>query len=257
MNIYQQDSTLIDSLPERLWTPISPFEGHGASGALAPQMTGHGGLDWIFILTTSILFLFAILRYHNTKRIDFLLRGALSRAGANQVLRESSVFNHQTFLPLFFLYISATTLFLYTIMDNYPLHFIVELPPPVMIIIIFFSFLVFFLIKIFALFIGGWVFKNSFTTFEYIHNIFLFNVLVTIVLFPLIYLLAYIGSVWLLWFSTGLLAALFLYRFLRGIGIGLSDSKFSIFHLFLYLCTLEILPLLVMAKILERYIFIG
>jgi hypothetical protein len=44
-------------------------------------------------------------------------------------------------------------------------------------------------------------------------------------------------------------------RFVRGLTIGLSDPKFSLFHLFLYLCTLEILPLAFAAKFFSKYFF--
>jgi hypothetical protein len=48
---------------------------------------------------------------------------------------------------------------------------------------------------------------------------------------------------------------LFIYRFFRGLSIGTGNTKFSLFHLFLYLCTLEILPYMIVAKLVLKYIF--
>ncbi|MBL7890070.1 MAG: DUF4271 domain-containing protein, partial [Bacteroidia bacterium] len=49
------------------------------------------------------------------------------------------------------------------------------------------------------------------------------------------------------------LLALFLFtRMVRGLIIGLNSVRVSKFYLFLYLCSLEILPLIVMIKIFIR-----
>jgi len=43
-------------------------------------------------------------------------------------------------------------------------------------------------------------------------------------------------------------------RLIRGLAIGFNSSRVSKFYLFLYLCTLEILPFIVLVKLIMIYI---
>jgi hypothetical protein len=253
MNHQQNDTVYSDTLTDKAYTVQSLLNGGGVHEG--PRLIAEEGTDWVFILTTAILFIFALIRYYNGKRIMLLLEGVFSKTRANQVLRESSVFNHQTFIPLLFLYIASVSIYIYIFFRDFTIPFIMEISPPLIILAIFTGYLLFTLLKTVLLSISGWYFRNTQTTFEYIHNIYLFYILVTIIVIPSIYLISYLDIPVMKWISLGAVTIVFIYRFLRGLGIGLSDTKFSVFHLFLYLCTLEILPLLVIAKILERYIF--
>ena len=49
--------------------------------------------------------------------------------------------------------------------------------------------------------------------------------------------------------SVFIIAAMFLYRLIRAIGIWIGIPGFSFFYLFLYLCAFEIAPLLIIWKL--------
>jgi len=98
-------------------------------------------------------------------------------------------------------------------------------------------------------------FKNIDTAKEYIQNILIYNLVLGILLLPLLLLIIYTYHELFLFIAGGLAIFILGLRFIRGIAIGLSDSKFSLIHLFLYLCTLEILPLAFAAKFLSKYFF--
>jgi len=98
-------------------------------------------------------------------------------------------------------------------------------------------------------------FKNTETAKEYIQNILIYNLVLGILLLPLLLLIVYTYHELFLYIAGGLVLIMIFLRFMRGVAIGLSDPKFSLFHLFLYLCTLEILPLVVAAKFLSKYFF--
>lgn len=86
----------------------------------------------------------------------------------------------------------------------------------------------------------------------YIFNIFLMITMAGLVLLPVNILLAYApgeARIWLIPLSLSILAALFLYRVVRAVIIWLGIPNFSVFYLFLYLCTFEIAPLLVIWKL--------
>ena len=81
----------------------------------------------------------------------------------------------------------------------------------------------------------------------------LFDFLIGMVLLPLLVLVVYLKSVVLLKISLVITVLLILLALIRGALIGFSLSKFSYLFLFVYLCSLEILPLIVLMKLFRLY----
>lgn len=61
---------------------------------------------------------------------------------------------------------------------------------------------------------------------------------------PFIVIYAYSQIPFFLWISLGMLVGFWLFRLFRGVIIGYNQSRFSKSYIFLYLCSLEILPIL-------------
>jgi hypothetical protein len=112
-----------------------------------------------------------------------------------------------------------------------------------------------FLMKILVIWIISIIFKNPATASEYIQTILIFNLVMGILLLPFLLVMTFALRDIVLYASLGIVLILMGLRFIRGIAIGLSDTNFSLIHLFLYLCTLEILPLAIAAKFLSKYFF--
>jgi hypothetical protein len=101
----------------------------------------------------------------------------------------------------------------------------------------------------------GWLFEQEREMATYIFNIFLINNILGIVLLPFICLIAYnetISASWLIFIPLILIILAFGWRIFRGVQIGLATSSFSPRYLFLYLCTLEIAPLMVLIRIIVQ-----
>lgn len=106
--------------------------------------------------------------------------------------------------------------------------------------------------KIIATRFLGNIFEVKEASSEYVYNILLFNKTIGLVLFPICLLLAYahqIPSEYLIWTGIILLCLILIYRFLRIFLIGLANSSVSFFYIILYLCTLEIIPFVVILKV--------
>ncbi len=109
----------------------------------------------------------------------------------------------------------------------------------------------YFMAKKFIYWFLGIVFNNGSETSEFLFNLDNYNRAASIVLFPVVALIAFYpfrnpGLVVFL----GIIATGFFYlMLLRRGAIILLKKQFSIFYLFLYLCTLEFLPLLLIYKI--------
>ncbi len=61
---------------------------------------------------------------------------------------------------------------------------------------------------------------------------------------PFIVIYVYSQMIIFLWISIGILVLFWLFRLFRGVIIGYNQSQFSKSYIFLYLCSLEILPIL-------------
>lgn len=73
-----------------------------------------------------------------------------------------------------------------------------------------------------------------------------------VILIPILILLIYDNSIILIFITFFIIIAFYLIKWVQTIAIGVSDTKFSVFHLILYLCTLEIIPLVVLFRALEK-----
>ena len=99
----------------------------------------------------------------------------------------------------------------------------------------------------------GFVFSSDLIASEYISNIWLFNKLLGISLFPIIITLPYINSSMkmpLAYIGLATILIFFIFRVIRSFQI-VFQIKLSIIYWILYLCTLEILPVFVLSKIVN------
>ncbi len=116
---------------------------------------------------------------------------------------------------------------------------------------------VFILLKWLVMHFVGVVFKNEEAASLYILNSLIYNVITSILLIPLTFILFYINfelRVYFLYIGLIMLLIINTLRYFRYVIIGLTYSKFSFFYLILYLCTLEILPVLLVLKMFLKQI---
>ena len=211
--------------------------------------------NWIFWILIGGIAILTMTRYYYEKRLKLIGASIFSRSTALQLIRESSIYAHPSFFPLLAIYIISVTLLI---------HQAVEVFAPgsaegMKSLLVFLQFLGIYmgysLFKILLIWLISITFKNTETAREYIQNILIYNLVLGIMLLPLLLLIIYTYHELFLYIAAGLALIMIGLRFIRGIAIGLSDSNFSLFHLFLYLCTLEILPLAFTAKFLSKYFF--
>jgi hypothetical protein len=211
--------------------------------------------DWIFWALLGAFLLLAGVKFRYEKRFKMVLASIFSKNTANQLIRESGIVNSPTFLYYFAIFIIVSIVFIYQVINYYSAdneiftnHFLIYLK-------ILSAYLGLALFKFILIFLAGLLFKNPETANENIQNIILFNLTGSMVLLPLLVLVHYSSTTLFLYISFSVIALLLIIRVLRSFLIGLGDRRFSLFHLFLYLCTLEILPVIVVAKFIDKYFF--
>jgi hypothetical protein len=106
----------------------------------------------------------------------------------------------------------------------------------------------------------GWIFNKTDIAQSYSFLVFIVNKIIGVVLIPFLFLIAYSAAkMESLSFTIALMLIifLFLYRFFSTYKNISSRLKINAIHFFLYFCSIEILPLLLMYKALSNYIGSG
>ncbi len=123
-------------------------------------------------------------------------------------------------------------------------------------LLIFSALLVIYIIKYFVFNILGFIFNEKLTTNEYITNVGIYNKILGVFLFPIIIMIPYISLQFklpLMYIGIFIIILSLILRFLRAFQIAFK-IKLSIFYLILYLCTLEILPILIIGKMINNIV---
>lgn len=109
-----------------------------------------------------------------------------------------------------------------------------------------------YLVKFLANYILAFISLNNELSKEYLFNVFVFAQTIGIIIFPLIVCLQFTKypAEWFLYPSLIICAGFYGLRMFRGFIISSSEQSIGILYIFLYLCALEILPMLVLIKFL-------
>lgn len=208
--------------------------------------------DWILVILIICFSLFSWTFYNSSKRFKQILHAAFTNRAINQLSRDGDLLKEKISVSLIAIYLISITLFIYQIG-----HYFVNFKALGFYNIISFLKLLF-IISLLTLakwlitkFIG-FLFKNTSASNGYLLNSLIFNINTGIILLLIDILIFYAETVYtnsLIIFGLLLLLIINTIRYFRYIIIGISYSKFSQFYLFLYLCTLEILPLLILLKV--------
>lgn len=212
--------------------------------------------DWVFGILILCLILYSFIQVFYRKRLSMIFKAFFAKHFANQLARECNIFKERISIPLFFLYIIVFSMVIYQ-----AIIYFFNLPENININFILFAeicgvVLICWFLKVAMIKISEKIFKTGKQSYEILLNIFIFNIISGIVLLPVIILILYSNYSVFIYTALILSGLIFLYRIFREIKIGISYKNFSLLHLFLYICTLEILPLIVIAKLALKYYLI-
>lgn len=114
-----------------------------------------------------------------------------------------------------------------------------------------------YLVKFVVLKATGWIFNMREAADTYIFIVFLVNKLMAIFLLPLLIMIAFSKGSWaapLFTLSYVLVGAFFVYRYIASFAPVRREVKVSQFHFFVYICAFEIIPLLLIYKVLLSFL---
>ena len=211
--------------------------------------------DWFLGIFLLLTLLFIWIRVFYSKFFGTLASSLGSFQISAKLFREKNVLVHRVSIVLDFVYILVISVFLY----EFAVHFSLAQAKisPFRLFLVFLNFIIFYtLLRLFVLRLTGYLFMVQPVFSEYIHNTFVINKGLGIALFPVIIMAHYFPNQLIpvvLILGMILYFAAFIFKSIRGYQIIIRKDIF-IFYLILYLCTLEILPLLLGYKFVTSLI---
>jgi hypothetical protein len=180
-----------------------------------------------------------------------IFRAVSAKNYANQLIRDGNIFNERIGLVMFLIYLFMISLFVFLSIPMFSIK-IPDLPAGLIYLAIVTFFLVLWILKVIVSRALSLLFNTGENSRELLANMYLFNLVAGILLLPLLACMAYAQSEIFFYIILGIIILIYTFRIFREALVGFTVNNFSVFHLFLYLCTLEILPMIVLAKILFR-----
>lgn len=208
---------------------------------------------WVVVIIVSLLVYMALLNRAMSKDIKNVLQSFYNNRILSQVSKEENLLNSWTFLGLFVLFGFTFGLFLYQLTAYYEVFYSisgVQLFGSFALLII-----VLFAVKLLVLRFLGFVFKVNRLVGEYISILYLTYFNITFVFLPVslcFSLLAAQYIPYILVLALVLVVVIFVWQYLRSSVNIISNFRFHKFYLFIYLCALEICPILILIKALNN-----
>ena len=209
--------------------------------------------DWLFFVLLLVIALLTWLKVFYQKNVRQIFEAFFSNTIANQIVRDENILVQRASVLLTITFNLAAALLLYLLSEIYDWQ--VPYAGSGFSKFIIFALLISFAYtaKFIVLKLSGFLFRIDKAIATYIFNIFIINNVLGILLLLLVIGLAYLPpatTTYLIAAAAMFVCFAYIYRFLRGLVIGFSYNSFSNVYLFLYLCALEIAPLIIIIKLL-------
>lgn len=224
---------------QSVFTPVNkkPIE-------ITPTLRNAENYDWLTALFMVCLVLIAWIRYFYSRRIKQLFRAVVSRYNVNQLVRDGNLAEERLTPALALIYLSSLSVVIWQAGYSQISRWLSIDGEWKIFLIIVGTISLLWVLKLFVFRLTGIIFRTRQDISELILTNLIFSGLAGLLALPVVIAGFYSGNMLLIKIA-GIIILLFIFlRFIRSLLVGLSAQTFSAVYLFLYLCTLEILPLL-------------
>jgi hypothetical protein len=207
-------------------------------------------LNWTLVVGLISILLLLIIKSYYMKLMKQVVYTLVNFRMAEKMLREKNILARRTFFILNFNFLLIISLFIQLVLiaNSYSItggYYIIDY------LIIIGLVLVFLFIRLLLLYITGYLFETMPIILEYIHNLYLVNKNVGIILLPIVFSAIYTSlniSKIILTGGFVIICVASLFKIIRGFQI-IMRNEVLLFYSILYLCTLELLPIVLGFKL--------
>lgn len=222
----------------------SLFEGHGLrlrnTGLL--ERVADGSPVWVFVLLVLLVALATLYFRMHKLRLRDVLASLVDVRAMDRMLRNTNMARTVALLPAGLLMLAGLAL---------PVHQMALAATGIGgYLLLLAALTAFYLLRNGVMRLLATAFDDRQAVGLYITSNYLFHLTLAILMLPLLFLQAYlpVGADAVRWVMAGLAAIEFVVRLVRGMNVFLTNSSCSHLYLFYYLCTVEIVPILVLVK---------
>lgn len=234
-------------------TEIAPKKETPIEVLYDPSPLKTGTESWQVIILVIAVLMLGIARAFSNNRYKLGLKALINYGVAQEITREEQVFFHRSNVLLSIAHTLTLSLFLYQI-KRMVLNETSEPEGFNSFLVIVGGIVIIYLVKYIFSKVLLFIFNDTASTSEYIFNISLYNNLLGVILIPILcvnYFTVFSFQPFLFYVVVPLGLLVFLFRLIRLFSIGRSRGVLYV-YIFLYICTLEILPLVVLYRIFVR-----
>ncbi len=247
------DSLMVQAYPssDSLAEQLQGFVNKAGSTDLSPVMRNvpAGPEEWAIVVLLLAFSLLVLSRHMFPRLFSQSIQASGANNHLNQMLRENNPSKHFIGTLFFISYSMLFALFLYIQLPTFSDQQTTTGNGLPTYATIFMMVIVMLLFKLATINLLSWLFRTSEIALYFKAHHFVFFLIGAVLFLILILLNLYNPGVKLVIFSL-LAAGLFMvYRFIRSFMATLPLAKFSFMYLFLYLCALEIVPLMLLVKV--------
>jgi hypothetical protein len=211
--------------------------------------------DWFSFSVLVCLLIFSTTRFYYYRRFGQLFSALFIGRVMSQINREGNIKREGITVLLFFFFLLSLSLFIYkTANIYYGLNYNEIYNSFIFFSLIMLFVFLFFFVKLQLIRFIGYVFYTKNETNDYIVlNLVYLSVLGVLLLIPVI-IQTYVSFKVGLFLTIGLLLISEAFRIIKAVLSLISHSKFSGLFIFLYLCTVEIIPVMIIYKLLLKFV---
>jgi hypothetical protein len=205
--------------------------------------------SWQSLLLIASVLLLGLSKAFSVNRFKQTYKSLFNYRVAQEICGEEKVFFHRVNILLTVNYFLITALFIYQLKETLNQNVISYSGGTLFFLILLFLIVLYFGKLIFAK-IFSFLFSVPYLVSEYTFNIALFNNFLGVLLLPVLAIMYFTDlnfEIILQFIALPLLFIVFILRLLRLVVLGV-NKEVSYIYIFLYICSLEILPLVVMIK---------
>ncbi len=211
--------------------------------------------EWMLPVVMLGLFFFTVAWYSFSPRIKQNMQAVFSSRFFNLVDKERSFLLETPTFLLFVNFLLTLSLLMYQTLQFYDFLLISTTKHPVFeYAVILLAVILFYPLKLMLIGFLAWVFGTQRASYLYVENMLLANNFIGLVLLPLVFYNAFNPALELLILMWGIIITINVYKMIRGAYLAHGESGFSTYYLFLYLCAVEIAPLIIIGKAVTTYL---
>jgi hypothetical protein len=207
-------------------------------------------VSWQIVILIITIILIGLSKAFSRNRFNQAIKALFNYGVAQEITREEKVFFHRSNVLFTIVHLLTVSLLLYHLKEF--IHSSnLEIGGIVAFLLILLAITIIYIVKYIFSRILLFVLNDVSITSEYIFNVSLFNNLLGVLFIPILcisYFSSFSFSLILLYLVIPLSLITFVLRMVRMVMIG-NGKGISYFYIFLYICTLEILPLVVLFRI--------